>query len=90
MPQTSRFISPPKARCDLRAGSAVIRGFPHERAAADSALRGTVCPADVGQAAVHIAHLRNSALLKAFNWLFLKTFYSMKNVNKFVITDALL
>lgn len=54
MPQTSRFISPPKARCDLRAGSAVIPGLAHERAAAAVALRGKVCPADVGRAAVHM------------------------------------
>lgn len=49
MPQTSRFIFPPKTRCDLLAGSGVIPFFTHEReAAVYTALWGKVCPADVG------------------------------------------
>lgn len=49
MPQTSCFISPPKTRCDLLAGSGVIPFFTHEREG--SCLHGAVgkvCPTDVG------------------------------------------
>lgn len=60
-----------------------------ERAAVSRALRGEVCPTDVGPGSrAHVLPLAFRPL-KSFR-LFLKTFYSMKNVNKFVITDALL
>jgi hypothetical protein len=49
-----------------------------------------VCLADVGPGSP--AHVLPLAFcpLKSFQLIILKTFYSMKNVNKFVITDALL
>lgn len=90
MPQTSCFISPPKTHCDLLASSGVIPFFTHEREGGClHGAEGQGLPGRCGQLCT-CAYLRNSTLLKAFNLLFLKTFYSMKNVNEFVITDALL
>lgn len=85
MPQTSCFISPPKTHCDLQAGSGVIPIFTHERQG--SCLHGSVgqgLPDRCGDGGwCTCACLWHSALLKAFNWLFLKTFYSMKNVENY-------